>query len=66
MSCAKDLYGNMYATTPTADPLGLTCPRNSLCVKGPNPNEEWTAFDNIIIASFTIFQMMTLEVEASP
>ena len=32
-----------------------------MCVKGDNPNDGWTAFDNVIIGSFTIFQIMTLE-----
>jgi hypothetical protein len=59
--CGSDLYGNSYAPQPGLASSGLTCPRGTFCNKGENPNDGWTAFDNIIIASFTLFQMMTLE-----
>jgi len=59
--CGKDLYGNEYAPQPDLPASGLMCPRGSLCVRGDNPNDGWTSFDNIVIGSFTIFQMMTLE-----
>lgn len=59
--CGKDLYGHEYTPYPGMTAEGYTCPRNSLCVVGTNENDGWTAFDNIAIASFTLFQMMTLE-----
>jgi len=60
--CGEDLYGHtedydkdLYSK------VGFTCPRNFVCNSGDNPMEGNLAFDNVMIAAFTIFQMFTLE-----
>lgn len=54
--CDADLYDRAKSGT-----SAYTCPRGFKCVKGDNPNDRWTSFDNIYIAVFTIFQCSTLE-----
>lgn len=66
--CNADLYGAPAPAEANGgdhrwddNGYGLCCPRGSTCERGQNPGDGNISFDNIGMAMFSIFQMLTLE-----